>query len=232
MSRNRGLSGDGSSGYRARMRAHPSRPWSVGLALLAAVWAFVVLPPPQAAWSGADSPPWLAALDSQPVYDGIRLWLASMGLHDFYLVFGAAASVSFLLLWFATGPTFIALGWSGRVLSLLLLAAAPLTMLSYLNHATDAPMRVLWGAEGVALLAICLWAMVVALAAPRDVAPVWERLVLAATLPVVVGATILLTYWPHGSLVGLGLEAAALAAWAPRADMETTAVAAQRASTR
>ncbi|GAA1754640.1 hypothetical protein [Agromyces humatus] len=202
------------------MREHPSRPWAVATALIAAAWAFFLLPPQQAVWSGADIPPWLGALDSQPVYDGIRLWLASMGLHDYYLVFGAAASVSFLLLWFATGPALIALGWSGRVLSLLLLVAAPLTLLSYLNHPTDAPLHLLWGAEGVALLAICLWAMVVALAAPRDVARVWERLLLAATLPIVVGATILFTYWPHGSLIGLGIEAAVLAAWAPRADVE------------
>ncbi|GAA1816716.1 hypothetical protein [Agromyces neolithicus] len=213
------------------MQRHPSRPWAIAAALVAAGWAFFLLPPQQAVWSGADSPPWLAALDSQPVYDGIRLWLASMGLHDYYLVFGAAASVSFLLLWFATGPTFIALGWSGRVLSLLLLAAAPLTLLSYLNYPTDAPLHGLWGAEGVALLAICLWAMIVALVAPRGVAPVWERLVLAATLPIVVGATILFTYWPHGSLIGLGIETAVLAAWAPRADVEAPTMTTTGAST-
>jgi hypothetical protein len=212
------------------MRAHPSRPWAVAIALLAAAWAFFLLPPQQAAWSGADSPAWLAALDSQPVYDGIRLWLASMGLHDAYLVFGAAASVSFLLLWFATGPTLLALGWAGRVLSLLLLISTAVTLLSYLNHPTDAPLHLFWGAEAVALLAICLWAMFLALAAPRGVAPVWERLVLAATLPIVVGATILFTYWPHGSLIGLGVEAAVLAAWAPRADVETAAAAATGAS--
>lgn len=210
------------------MREHPSRPWAVATALIAAAWALFLLPPQQAAWSGADSPPWLAALDAQPVYDGIRLWLASMGLHDDYLVFGAAASVSFLLLWFATGPTFLALGWSGRVLSWLLPISAVVTFLSYLNHSTDAPLHVLWGTEAVALLAICLWAMIVAIAAPRDVPPVWERLVLAATLPIVVGATVLLTYWPHGSLVGLGLEAAVLAAWAPRAEVETRADIATR----
>ena len=203
------------------MRAHPSRPWAVATALFAAAWAFILLPPQQGIWSGADSPPWLVAIDSQPVYDGIRLWLASLGLHDYYLVFGAAASVSFLLLWLATGPTFLALGWSGSVLGWLLLISAVVTFLSYLNHSTDAPFHVLWGAEAVALLAICLWAMIVALVTPRGAAPVWERLVLAATLPIVVGATILFTYWPHGSLIGLGIEAAVLAAWAPRADAET-----------
>lgn len=203
------------------MRGHPSRPWAAASALVAAAWAFFLLPPQQAIWSGAAMPAWLAVLDDQPVYGGIRLWLRSMELHDHYLVFGAAASVSFVLIWFATGPTFIALGWSGRVLGGLILAGAPITLLSYLNHTTDAPWHMLWGTEAVILLAICLWAMLVAIVAPREVTPTWERLVLAATLPVVVGATILLTYWPHGSLVGLGLEAAALAVWAPRAEVET-----------
>ncbi|WP_157006067.1 hypothetical protein [Agromyces laixinhei] len=202
------------------MRDHPSRQWAVAAALIASVWAFFLLPPQQAAWSGDGIPPWLGTLDSQPVYDGIRMWLASMGVYDFYLVFGAAASASFLLLWFATGPTLVALGWSGRVLGWLLLAAAPITLASYLNHPADAPLHGVWGAEGIALLAICLWAMAVAIVAPRDVAPLWERLLLAATLLIVVGATVLLTYWPHGSLVGLGIEAAVLAAWAPRADAE------------
>ena len=151
------------------MRAHPFSAWAVATALLAAAWAFFLCHP-AGGWSGADSPPWLAALDSQPVYDGIRLWLASMGLHDQYLVFGAAATASFLLLWFATGPTFVALGWSGRVLGWLLLISAVVTFLSYLNHSTDAPLRVLWGAEALALPAICLWAMIVGLVAPRGVA--------------------------------------------------------------
>ncbi len=176
-------------------------------------------------------PPWLAVLDDQPVYDGIRLWLQSVGLHDFYLVFGSAASASFLLIWFATGPAFAALGAGGRVLGWLVLAAAPITLLSYLNHPPDAPWHLLWGAEAFALLAIGVCALVVAATVRRDIGvPVWERVLLAATLPIVVGFTFLLTYWPHGSLVGLALQAAALAAWAPRADAASREPAVRRSA--
>ena len=118
------------------------------------------------------------------------------------------------------------------MLDWLVLISAAVTLLSYLNHSTDAPLHVLWGAEALALLAICLWAMIVALVAPRGVPPVWERLVLAATLPIVVGATILFTYWPHGSLIGLGIEAAVLAAWAPRADVAAPTVHDRRCGVR
>ncbi|MFC9558469.1 hypothetical protein [Agromyces sp. NPDC056965] len=201
------------------MRAHPSRPWAVACALLAAVWAFFLLPPQQAVWSGVYIPAWLGALDELPVYDGIRSSLHAAGLHDLYLVFGAAASASFVLVWIATGPALAALGWSGRVLGWLVLAGGVVTALSYLNHPTEAPLHGIWGGELFVLLAIGVWAIVTAAAAPRGVGiPGWERWLLAATLPVLVGSTVLLTYWPHGSLVGLALEGAVLAAWAPRAE--------------
>lgn len=199
------------------MRRHPARMWSVVIALIAAAWAFFLLPPQQSAWSGAGSPAWLRALDAMPVYEGLREALPATGSSDAYLVFGAAASVSFVLLWFATGPVFAALGWSGRVLGGLVLAAAPITLLSYLNHPADAPLHLLWGAELFALLAIGAWGLVVAAAAPRDRGiPLWERLLVGSTLLVIVFATVALSYWPHGSLVGLGSEAAVLAGLAPR----------------
>lgn len=206
--------------YGSGMRSHPNRAVAVVLALVAAAWAFVLLPPQQLAWSGAYAMPrWLFDLDRLPVYAAVRAWLASLGATDFYLVFGAAASVSFALVWFATGPASAALGWSGRVLGGLVLAGAVVTLLSYLNHAEGAPVHWLWGVEALVLVAIGLWAVVVAIAAPRRVGiPLWERILLAATLPVLVGATALLSYYPHGSLVGLGLEAAALAGWGARAD--------------
>jgi len=207
------------------MRSRPSRPVSVGAALLGAAWAFVLLPPQQRAWSGGYAMPhWLFVLDGLPPYDAVRAWLVSVGEPDFYLVFGAAASVSFALAWFATGPAFAALGWSGRVLGWLVLAGAPVTLLSYLNHADGSPLRFMWGAEAFVLIAIGLWAVLVAFLAPRGAGiPVWERVLLGATLPVLVGATALFAYWPHGTLIGFGLEAAALAAWGARPDSGTTA---------
>lgn len=186
-------------------------------ALAAALWAFFLLPPQQAVWSGADSPAWLAAIDALPVYDALREWLAAVGASDLYLVFGAASALSFVLIWLATGPAFAALGWTGRVLGWLVLAAAPITVVSYAGHETDAAWHALWGAEIFALLAIGVWGIAVALATGGR-APQWERLLLAALLPVIIGSTVLFTYWPHGSLVGLGLSAAALAAWGERYD--------------
>ena len=208
------------------MRSRPSRPIAVAAAILAALWAFVLLPPQHAVWSGTDAPAWIAAIDALPVYDGIRLWLTSIGLDDFYLVFGAAASVAFVLIWWATGPAFAALGWSGRVLSWLVLLAAPITLLSYLNHPTDAPLHGLWGAEAFALLLIGLWALVVVIASSSISPPWWERVLLASTLPILLIATFAFGYWPHGTLIGFGLEAAALAAWAPRAEADRPVTAA------
>lgn len=201
------------------MRTIPSRPWAIVAAFAASAWAFFLLPPQQAVWSGAGAPAWQIALDDSPVYDALRDGLHAAGLRDDYLVFGAASALSFALIWFATGPAFAPFGWSGRVLGWIVLAGAPITVLSYANHPVDAPLHALWGAEGVALLAVGVWALVAAVLAPRDgSAPLWERLLLAATLPVVVGSTVLFGYWPHGSLIGLGLVAAAFAAWGRRID--------------
>ncbi|MBM7504904.1 hypothetical protein ACFPER_15490 [Agromyces aurantiacus] len=207
------------------MRSLPGRPVAVTLALIASAWAFLLLPPQQLAFSGAYAMPrWLFELDRLAGYDGVREALAALGWSDFYLVFGAAAALSFLLIWFATGPAFAALGWSGRVLGGLVLFGGVVTVLSYLNHPADAPLRWIWGGEAFVLMAVGVWALVVAFVAPRDASiPRWERILLGLTLPILVAATLLLSYWPHGTLVGLGLEAAALAAWGARADAPTVA---------
>jgi hypothetical protein len=209
------------------MRSRPGRPVGVLLALLAAAWAFLLLPPQVHAFAGAYAMPrWLFELNRLGAYDVVRGWLVANGQPDFYLVFGAAASASFVLIWLATRPVLDAVGWSGRVLGWLVFAGAPVTLLSYLNHAADAPLRGIWGAEAFVLIAIGLWAVVVAFAAPRDSGvPVWERLLLGATLPVLVIATAALAYYPHGTLVGLGLEAAALAAWGARVAPEAPTTA-------
>ena len=112
------------------------------------MWAFFLLPPQQSAWSSDDIPPWLDDSMDNSVYDDIRLWLRSIGQYDFYLAFGAAASVSFVLIWFATGPILAELSTCGRAVGALVLIAAPITPLIYLNHPQDAPLHVLWGARG------------------------------------------------------------------------------------
>ena len=179
----------GAERYGAIMGSHPRRPVAVFAAILAALWAFVMLPPQLSVWSGAGAPAWSSALDALPVYDGLRLSLASAGVGDLYAVFGAAASVSFVLIWWATGPTFARLGWTGRVLGWLVLCSAPITVLSYLNHPTDAPLHALWGAEGFALLVTGLWAVFAGVAPRAEGIPAWERALIGSTLAVMVVAS-------------------------------------------
>ena len=186
--------------YGAIMRSHPRRPVAVVAALLAARWWVLQSPPPLSGWSGVDATAWSSAHDARPLY----------------AVFGAAASVSFVLIWWATGPTFARLGWTGRVLGWLVLCSAPITVLSYLNHPTDAPLHALWGAEGFALLVTGLWAVFAGVAPRAEGIPAWERALIGSTLAVMVVATFAFGYWPHGTLIGFAAEAAVLAAWAPR----------------
>jgi hypothetical protein len=160
------------------MRAHPRRSWSIVVAGLAGAWALFLLPPQLIAWY--DAPEWAIALNRSGFYRGVHRLVGGLGLHDDYLVFGAAISISMLLLWWSTGPVMAWLGWAGRLFSAILLLLAPLTFLSYLNHADSAPLRLLWGSEGLGLI------------------------------------TLLFGYWPHGTVVGLALQACVLAAFAPR----------------
>ena len=203
------------------MGTRPSRPWSIAFAGLAGLWALFLLPPQLMAWY--DAPPWAVALDGTALYRGVHQALAAIGLRDDYMVFGSAISLSFALLWFATGPVLTWLGWTGRVFSAILLLLAPLTLLSYLNHPETAPLHFLWGAEAFGLIALGVAGLVAAFSRAPHVR-VWERGVLAATLPIAVGSTVLFSYWPHGSVVGLAVQACVLAAFAPRQVRAASAV--------
>jgi hypothetical protein len=195
------------------MRRHPSRPWSIAFAGLAGLWALFLLPPQLMAWY--DAPPLAVALDGTALYRGVHQALAAIGLRDDYMVFGAAISLSFALLWLATGPVLTWLGWTGRVFSVILLLLAPLTLLSYLNHPETAPLHLLWGGEAFGLIALGVAGVLAAFSRAPGVRA-WERGLLAATLPVAAGSTVLFSYWPHGSVVGLAAQACVLAAFAPR----------------
>jgi len=195
------------------MRAHPSRSWSIVFAGLAGVWALFLLPPQLLAWY--DAPEWAIALDRSAFYRGLHQSLDGLGLEDDYLVFGSAISISFVLLWWSTGPVMARLGWTGRLFSAILLLLAPLTFFSYLNHADSAPLRFLWGSEALGLIVLGVAGILAAFARAPHVR-VWQRLLLAATLPIEIVFTLLFTYWPHGTVVGLALQACVLAAFAPR----------------
>lgn len=198
----------------ADMRAHPSRSWSVVFAGLAGVWALFLLPPQLLAWY--DAPAWAIALDRSAFYRGVHQFVAGLSLHDDYLVFGSAISLSMVLLWWSTGPVMAWLGWTGRLFSAILLLLAPLTFLSYLNHADSSPLRFLWGSEGLCLIVLGLAGILAAAVTRAPLVRAWQRVLLAATLLIEVAFTVLLAYWPHGTVVGLALQACVLAAFAPR----------------
>lgn len=199
------------------MRSRPRRPWAVVSTVAAGVWALFLLPPQVAVWSGAGAPGWLLRLDALAFYEGLRGALHGVGLTDDYLVFGAAATLSFALLWWGTGPALARLGWRGRLVSALLLVTGLLTLLSYLNHPSDAPLHFLWGAEAFGLIAVGVVGAIAAFAPRRTRIPIWERILLALTLPIEFAATALLSYYPHGTLVGLAVVGTVLAGYAPRA---------------
>jgi hypothetical protein len=201
------------------MRAHPGRAWSIVFAGLAGAWALFLLPPQLLAWY--DAPEWAIALDRSAFYRGVHQFVAGLGLRDDYLVFGSAISVSMVLLWWSTGPVMAWLGWSGRLFSAILLLLAPLAFLSYLNHADSAPLRPLWGSEGIALMVLGVDGIVAAVFTRAPRVRTWQRVLLAATLPIEVAFTLLLAYWPHGTVVGLALQACVLAAFAPRDESST-----------
>lgn len=182
--------------------------------LVAALWSLFVLPPQMVVWSGlGGTPAWLRWMNRAPVYDVLRDGLDDIGLTDHYLVFGVAIAPAMLLAWWAMSPALRTLGWSGRVLSVLWLVLGPLTALSYLNHDDGAPLRAIWGAELFALLTIGAWAIVAAAVAPRGRGiPVLRRVLVGATALFGIGGTLLGGYYPHGTMIGVGVLAACLAA--------------------
>lgn len=199
------------------MRAHPRRRWSFVGAVLAGVWALFLLPPQLVEWG--DAPGWATALNGSAFYRGVHQLVDSIGLEDDYVVFGSSIALSMLLLWWATGPAMAWLGWSGRLFSAVLVILALVTVLSYVSHDESAPLHALWGAEALVLMLLGLIGIVVAVVtrAPR-VRP-WLRILLGTTLLIEVAFTALLTYYPHGTVVGLAVQACVICALAPREEL-------------
>lgn len=185
--------------------------------MLSVLWALFVLPPQVLEWSGrGGAADWVVAMYDGLGYRGLVRQLRLAGLDDVYLIFGAAIVPSIVLVWWATRPALRALGWSGRALSWGWLAFAPFVALSYLNHPADAPLHLLWGAEAFVLLALFAWSIVVAIIAPRGAGiPLWVRVLVGGTALFGVGGTLLAGYWPHGTMLGIGALAIALALWRP-----------------
>jgi hypothetical protein len=177
-----------------------------------ALWALVLLPPQVVAWDGEDAPGWLQSLAELDAYDLPRQIDGVAGV-DYYGWAGVLVAPAWLLIgWALLGRRRTAGAWVGAVAWLLLLGA-PVSVVSYLSAARVEPWSYLWGAEIPLLLAIPLVAIVAGVrAVRRHGMPRWWGVLLGCTLLVVVGSTLLLGYFPHGTLVGLGAEVAVLAA--------------------
>ncbi len=194
------------------------------LALAGSAWALFLLPPQLVAWEGVNAPTWAHALSAGAAYDVVRRAGDVVGLEDDYLLFGAPVALSWLMVGWPLWPLVRRAGrWTGVVAGLTFLGA-PVTVASYLAADAPQPWHRLWGAEIWVLLAICAAGLVAgATAAWRRRLPRWWSVLMGATALVLVGATILFGgYFPHGSLVGLGLEVAVLALLPARAEASPT----------
>ncbi|WP_341995069.1 hypothetical protein MRBLWH7_002576 [Microbacterium sp. LWH7-1.2] len=185
-----------------------SRSWRAVLAGVGGLWALAILPFP-------------ATDFGVPLWNWVfryRLYFwARASVHDPYIVFGALAGLSFLAIGLALLPDLRRAGWGGGVMAWLVIAGAPVTALSYLNTPPEAPLHFLWGAEAFVLIAVGLAGILAAVTAGSRW-PLWVRIVLSLTLPLLVAGTLATGYWPHGPLVVLGVEAIVIILAAPRRD--------------
>lgn len=185
-------------------------PARITAAVLSILWALFVLPPQVLDWSGrAGAPAWVTAMYDGLGYRGIGRWLAGIGLGDSYLVWGVAIVGSILLAWWAMRPASASLGWSGRVLDWGWIAFAVATVLGYLNWPEDAPLHALWGADGILLAAVLLWAVAAAILGRE--ASTRIRVLTGLTPAFGVAGTLIAGYWPHSTMLGIGALAVLLA---------------------
>ncbi|MFG1820661.1 hypothetical protein ACGFIF_43365 [Kribbella sp. NPDC049174] len=189
------------------------RQWGYGgMAVVGSIWAAFLLPPQLVAWDGASAPEWARRLDGSVPYDWVRDVAAGLQISDDYALFGALLAPSFLLIGTALVPAARVAGrWTGAV-ALLTVLGAPITVISYVGHDLGPPWDSLWGAEIPLLLAICICAAVAGVVSYRrhHIRGWWAGL-LGSTTVVLVASTALFDYFPHGSLVGYGVEVAVLA---------------------
>ncbi|MET0781143.1 MAG: hypothetical protein ABWZ16_06465 [Microbacterium sp.] len=183
-----------------------SRLWRALLAGLGGLWAALTLPLVATAFGSAQ---WVWVFD-YPVYVEARQWAGNP-----YAVFGALVSLSFLTIGIALAPDLRRARWGGLAMAVLIMIGAPVTALSYLNSSERAPLHFTWGWEFYVLVAVGLSGIAAAATAGRR----WRvgvRVLLGMTLLILIAGTLLLGYWPHGSLVFLAVEAIVIIATAPR----------------
>ena len=185
---------------------------NIGMALAGALWSAFLLPPQVVAWDGSSAPTWARRLAEAAPYDGLRRLAAAVGISDEYALFGSLVAPSFLLIglamWRAVGAT----GRWTRLVALLTILGTPIVLLSYLGYDAGEPWRYFWGTEFFLLIAIGIFAVPAGVVAHRHHRLRRDRAaLLASTIVVLAVSTALFTYFPHGSLIGYGLEVAVLA---------------------
>jgi hypothetical protein len=199
----------------------PAGSWA---ALLGAAWAGFLLPPQLVEWSGLAAPDWIWRLEGTAAYDWWRV-LDGLGGLDAYAWSGVVLAPAWLLM----GVPLLRLGSrAGRpagLVGVVTLLGTVVCAASYLAAEATGPVRLLWGAEAPWLLLLGLTALVAGpVAVARHGMPRWWGGLLAATLLVLAAGTLALTYYPHGALVALGLEVAALVATGGRGGNEEKAL--------
>ncbi|MEN8707183.1 MAG: hypothetical protein ABF306_13700 [Nocardioides marinisabuli] len=169
-------------------------------------WALFLLPPQLVAWDGQDAPTWALSADSLPVYGLVRELDGAGGLELY-----AWAGVLLVPAWLLIGWPLLGYGRLPGLVGVLFLLGAPVSVTSYLAEGAPDPWHSLWGAEIFVLLAIPLAAIPAAISARSRHFPPWWWALLACTLLVAVTSTAAFGYFPHGTLIGLGVEVGALA---------------------
>lgn len=134
-------------------------------------------------------------------------------VHDPYIVYGALNAIAYLAIGLALLPSLARAGWGGRLFAWILLAGAPITALSYLGTPESSPLHVLWGAEGYQLVLLGVAGIPAAITARGW--PVWSRVLLGATIVVLVLGLLAFGYYPNGPLIALAIAAAVLIGAAP-----------------
>ncbi|MCR8670959.1 hypothetical protein [Agrococcus sp. HG114] len=203
----------------ARTRARPAgrttRAGRLWLAGIGGAWALFSTPLVAGDWGAK----WIEALSLAEPWRSLR-----DVVDEPYIVHGALGGLSFLAIGLALLPDLRRAGWGGTALAWLVLAGALVTPVSYLSTPVDAPTHALWGSEGPLLIVIGIVGVLAAITAgPRW--PLWARILLGCTLPVLIAGLLATGYYPHGPLATLALEAVALIAAAPRATAPASAAA-------
>lgn len=197
-----------------------SRGPRIWLAAAGGAWALLSTPLVAGDWGAA----WVAHLSLTEPWRALR-----ETVDDPYIVFGALGGLSFLAIGLALLPDLRRARWGGSLLAWSVIAGAVVTPVSYLSTPVDAPTHALWGSEGPLLILVGIFGIAAAVTARGW--PGWARVLLAATLPVLIVGLLATGYYPHGCLATLGIEAVALIAGAPRASAAGAAVSRPQAAT-